>query len=278
MNNKRKLIISCFLLLIIFIGIYRFGYFSKSDKTNFGFEKKIEDKTEFYEITARYPSDKLDKNNIIEEFVFSQVEQKKEEWKIGGELYKQEEEAQKQFPDRPKMVYSFDLNYQKFSSDKAGTVSYLFNIYEYAGGANGQEKVQSFTFDKDGLVNVESILDISGYHPNSKDVNKPRQNDILISELILEETKNDKEQYPDSNLTREGLGLSYLENDGVTLNHKKCNCDGWFFGSNLQNFVPTDSGLVFYFDECKITTCSAGVVGVSLSWETLSPFLVNNLN
>jgi len=236
-------------------------------------EKTIEAKTDFYEITAKYPTEVWDKDVVMEKFVTDQVNGKKEEWKVGGEIYNEEKDIENKFPDRPKMVYTFDINYQKFQSEKNGTVSYLFVIGSYTGGANGNEQVQTFTFNKNGLVDIESILNLSGYG-QTKD-GKNMGNDLAISYLLFEKAKTDTEKFPNEDMIKEGLGLSYLDDDGVTLNHEKCNCDGWLYASNLQNFVLTDSGVEFYFGKCAVTICASGSVGVLLDWQSLKPYLVN---
>lgn len=230
--------------------------------------KKIENKTDFYTIEAEYPIEPLDKDQIIKQFVEQQVEQKKEDWKIGGEIYNNEKNIEKQFPDRHKMVYSMNIVFEKFLSAKMGTVSYLFKIGEYTGGANGEEKIQTFTFDKNGKVDLESVINISDYQGKVP-------NDIALSNLIFEQIKNNKEIFPDENVAKQGLGLDYLKADGITLDKKKCNCDGYFYGSNLQNFVIKDDGLSFYFDKGKITFRAAGTTEVVLDWTILKPYLIN---
>ncbi len=235
-------------------------------------EKTFTAKTDFYDIEAVYPIEPLDKNGVIEQFINQQVEQRKEDWKIGSPAYNDEKNIERDFPDRPKMVYSLNIVYKKFTAASRGTVSYLFLVGEYTGGANGSEKVQTFTFDKNGQVAIESILDTSGY-ATMKGKNK-MPNDLALSYLLLEQARKDKEIFPDINTVRDGLGLSYLKNDGISLDHKKCNCDGWLYASNLQNFIITDNGLTFYFDKGAITMNAAGSTAINLSWNDLKTYLL----
>lgn len=235
-------------------------------------DKTIEAKTDFYDITAKYPVEPLDKNGVMARFVNQKVEERKEDWKIGGDAYNQEKAVEKQFPDRPKMTYTLDISYQKFQSAERGTVSYLFTMGEYTGGANGNETVQAFTFDKNGAVSVESLLNLAGYGAGTG--NKAMGNDLELSYLLLQKAKADPDTFPQLDMVRDGLGLSYLKADGVTLDHAKCHCDGWLYASNLQNFVVTDEGMTFYFNKYAITIGASGIVGIALDWADLKPYLV----
>jgi len=267
-------------ILLVITGVTWYGWktgklFSKKEITNNKIEtietkKNITETTDFYTIKAEYPIEPWDKDGVLEQFVKQIVDQKKEEWKIGGEAYNSEKETEDEYSDRPKMVYESNIFYEKFESKKMGTVSYLFKISEYTGGANANEEVQTFTFSKEGKMDIESFLNIS----DSQLVNgKKIPNDIALSRMIFEKTQNDLDNFPDTDMVSDGLGLSYLGADGITLDHKKCNCDGFFYGSNLQNFVVTDNGLVFYFGKGNITARVAGSIGIELNWESLKPYL-----
>jgi hypothetical protein len=224
--------------------------------------KLIEDSTDFYRITAKYPVDARDKEGAMEEFVKYQVNQRKEDWKIGGEIYNQEKDVENHFPDRPKMVYSMDINYEKYESAKKGSVSYLFTIGEYTGGANGDERVQSFSFNQDGRILIEDILDLASDH-----------NDIVLSRALLDKSSSDPDKYPVPDMVKDGLGLAYLKDDGITFDQEKCNCDGFLFASNFQNFVIKDDGITFFFNKYRITIGASGVADITLNWSELAPYL-----
>lgn len=234
-------------------------------------EKTISEKSDFYTITAVYPEESLDTEGVMKQFVTEQVAQRMEAWKTGGDVYMQEKQLEQDFPDRPKMVYTLDIKYETIASPRNGTLSYIFHIGEYTGGANGDERVQTFTFGATGLLTVESFLNIAGYGAGTGNVNMG--NDLTLSRLLLDKAAADATVFPDKDITREGLGLAYLKEDGVTLDHTLCNCDGFFYGSNLQNFAVTDTGMTFYFGKGAISIRAAGVVSIALTWRELEPYL-----
>lgn len=224
----------------------------------------VNDSTEFYTISANYPVTELDSLGVIKEFVDYVVNNQKEEWKEGGDAYNAEMELRKEFPERANMKYELNINFEKFKSDKYKTVSYLFNTYKFEGGANGTNTVNTFTFgEKKKKLEITDILNIDN------------NNDIAISKLLAENALKEKSEL-DKELLYSGLGLSFLKSDGITLDKEKCNCDGYFFGSNLQNFVIQDSSINFYFSKAQIAPAVFGIVEISLPFEILKPYLKSN--
>jgi len=266
-KNKKILAIGGLFALLIGITAW-LGYTNRqetglSENLNYSAEEKlIEDTTDFYRITARYPVDALDKEGVMEEFVKYQVNQKKEDWKVGGEIYNQEKEIEEDFPDRPKMVYSMDINYERYESVESEAVSYLFTIGEYTGGANGNARVQSFSFNQNGQILIEDILDLAS-----------NGNDIALSRVLLDKALSEPDKYPVADMVKEGLGLAYLKDDGITFDQEKCKCDGFLFASNFQNFVIKDDGITFFFSKYQITIGASGVADITLDWSELSPYL-----
>lgn len=221
----------------------------------------LADSTSFYSISVEYPEESRDKEQAMKAFVMDQYQAKKEEWKVGGTLYEEERKITRAFPDRADVRYSYDMGFERFSADSLGTVSYLFTTYEYTGGANGNTAVSSYCFSKDNRrVKIEDILDFSG--------NK----DIRLSRILAERALSDTTLFF-KDFVETGLGLSYLKPDGVTVDKEKCECDGYFYGSNFQNFVVEDRGLTFYFDKYTIAPGAAGITHIALSWEALRPYL-----
>ncbi|MDT4861954.1 hypothetical protein FQZ97_965830 [compost metagenome] len=225
----------------------------------------LADSTSFYTISVEYPEENRDKEQVMKTFVLDQYQSKKEEWKAGGSVYEEERKISRAFPDRVDVRYSYDMGFERFSADSLKTVSYLFTTYEYTGGANGNVRVNTYSFNGDNhRVVIEDILDFSG------------NGDIKLSKLLAGKALSDTTLFF-KDFVESGLGLSYLKADGVTLDKAKCQCDGYFFGSNFQNFVVKDRGITFYFDKYVIAPGAAGITHISLSWEDLRPYLKNPL-
>jgi predicted porin len=226
-------------------------------------ERKVAltDSTSFYAISVEYPMERRDADNVMHDFVMDKFNTKKEEWKTGGEVHLNELKVTAAFPDRANIKYTYDIEFEAFSSKKTNIISYLFTNYEYTGGANGNTTVNTFAFSSDKkLVDIQSILDFENH------------NDVELTKLLAETALSDTTLFF-RDFVYDGLGLSYLKSDGKTLDKEKCDCDGFFFGSNFQNFIVKDSGIVFYFNKYDIAPGAAGVTSVLLTWEQLKPYL-----
>lgn len=235
---------------------------SNSAKSGFVEEKTITDKNDFYEISVKYPVDSRDTKKEIETFISYLVENKQQEWKVGGEIYNEEKALSNLYPDRPEMVYSYDISYETFESPNKGAVSYVFTAYQFSGGAHGSTQINTFTFDNEGRVDIEDMLNIS-----------ENNNDIELSRILAAKIKKEQDEMFIEDMMMKGMGLAYLKADGVTLDKEKCNCDGFFYGSNLQNFYILDEGITFLFNQYQIAPGALGVIKTTLDWETLSPYL-----
>jgi hypothetical protein len=268
-THKTKIIVSI-VALVFFTGIVYYFLIINTKKVispvvvkteiSIPQEKKIEEKNDFYDISATYPVDSLDKENAVESFVTYKINEKKEEWKIGGKAYLEEKKVEKDFPDKSKAVYQYSMTYKKYVSKKVGTVSYVITTYEFTGGANGNTAINTFTFNKSGLLPVDTVLNFE----NSNDITLSR---VLASTLIDKEGENASKE-----MVLDGLGLSYLKADGKTLDTVKCHCDGFFFPSNFQNFVVEDEGLRFLFNKYQVAPGSEGTPDILLNWGTLKPY------
>jgi len=269
---KKNTFVLISVLILLGVVIYLISNFSYTPENKLvpvenkveSLESKIEDLNDFYTISALYPNEILDKNKVIEAFVKNEVNQKKEEWKIGGEVYNEEQKTSKEFPDRPKMKYEFNLSYKKYESSNLGTVSYVFTIYEYTGGANGNIRVNTFTFNNDGQVLIDNILNFTD-----------NNNDIALTKILAEKAMSNKDDSFIKDMLYTGLGLDYLKSDGITIDKKKCDCDGFFFPSNFQNFFIKDKGITFIFNKYQISAGVAGTPEISMDWDSLSPYFTN---
>jgi hypothetical protein len=222
----------------------------------------ISDSTSFYNLAVEYPLDNRDKDKIMQAYAMDRFNAKKEEWKTGGEVHVNELKITTAFPDRANIKYSYAIEFEGFQSKRTNIHSYLFTNYEYTGGANGNTTVNTFAFTADAKrLDIQEILNFD--------------QDIELTKLLAETALSDTTLFF-KDFVHEGLGLSYLKSDGKTLDKNKCNCDGFFFGSNFQNFIVKDKGLVFFFDKYAIAPGASGVTSVLLTWEQLEPYLQSN--
>lgn len=225
-------------------------------------EKNISINNDFYEIDAKYPLDIFDKEKEIEKYVLYKVNQKEEEWKIGGDTYNAEKELDKRFPDRAKIKYTLYISYERHESKKHGTVSYVFTIYEFTGGAHGNNVVDTFTFNDKGRVYIENILNFT-----------ENNSEIDLSKIFADKLIKEKGELTNKNMVMQGLGLAYLKADGKTLDTAKCNCDGFLFNSNFQNFYIEDNGISFVFNQYQIAPGASGIITLNIDWNLLLPFI-----
>jgi hypothetical protein len=221
----------------------------------------INDTNAFYKIKAVYPNEPKDTKNVMKDFVTNIVNKEKEDWKIGGEAYNSEKKVASDFPDRPLMQYELNIQYKKFTSTKFDTVSYVFQNYEFTGGAHGNTALTTFTFGVNGLTNIEDILDLSS-----------NNNDIKLTKIVEKKLETILGQNLNQDMLDGGLGLSYLSKDG-TFDSVKCQCDGFLFPSNFQRFKITDEGIVFIFEQYQVAPYAVGQPEVLMSWKELEPFM-----
>lgn len=250
-----------YLILLFVVSICLQSCFNNSGNSVTERKVVLEDSTSFYAISVTYPLDRKDAEGVMKKFASERFDEKREEWKTGGEIHKEELLLTKEFPDRTVIKYTYDLDFKGEIADSLGITSYLFTTYEYTGGANGNTTVNSFAFTKD--KKQLHIQDILSFEDNK---------DIELSKLIATTALSDTTLFF-KDFVYDGLGLSYLKSDGVTLDKAKCECDGFFFGSNMQNFVVKNSGIQFYFSKYAIAPGVAGVTSVFLTWEQLKMYL-----
>lgn len=227
-------------------------------------EKTFSEQNNFYEIEAKYPLDPRDTEKDVEVFVLYNIKERQTDWKVGGELYNEEQELTKRFPERAKIKYTFDLSYETKNSATKGTTTYILTSYQYTGGAHGSSVVNTFTFNDKGILHIEDILDLASGN-----------NAVSLSKILAKRILATNKDATTEDMVLEGTGVAFLKADGVTLDKEKCNCDGFNFASNFQNFYITDEGITFLFSQYQVAPGAAGTVKTSLDWATLKPFLVD---
>lgn len=224
--------------------------------------RTLSDETEFYTISARYPVDSRDRKNEVEHYVKYIVSEKQKEWSVGGEAYNEERKLASLFPDRPIIKYELAIDFKTVSSQKIGTTSYVLEAYSFTGGAHGGTNLATFTFGREGRIAVEDIL-------NFNDTG----NDIVLTRLLKTNVLEVLGEYAEESMVDTGLGLAYLKADGVTLDLTKCQCDGFFFPSNFQNFTVTDEGLVVIMNQYQVAPYAMGMPEILMRWASLAPFM-----
>lgn len=223
-------------------------------------DQKLSDSTDFYTITASYPVDGWDKNEAMKQMVNYLVNQKKEEWKTGGDAYNSEQKIAKDFPDRPKMKYELNISYIATSSEKMKTRSYVFSVYEFTGGAHGNTAITSYNFTKDSQIKIEDAVDFGS------------GNYVKLAKLLKSKLVTSLAEDANERMINDGFGLNYIKPDG-TFDKEKCNCDGYYFPSNVQVFTIHDNGIKFIFSQYQVAPYVFGNPEVMLSWNEIKNFL-----
>ncbi|MEI8109763.1 MAG: hypothetical protein WCH59_02135 [Chitinophagia bacterium] len=205
--------------------------------------KQIIDSTANYVIKVNYPDEPQDKEMIMKKWVDLKLSDKQLEWKNLASPHNE-----------------YQINYSVITSDSSKTVSYVMNEYENTGGASGNQKVTSFAFRNNQLLDIQKILNFS------------QNNDIKLTRLLAEKASKDTVTF-NSAMLNESFGLNFLQKDGITLDKNKCKCNGFFFGSNLQCYVIRNEGIGFVFGKYVVGPGSSQTPEILLNWKTLEPFL-----
>jgi hypothetical protein len=214
------------------------------------------EKTDFYTLDAKYPSDPLDRNNNIKTWAESIISKTKEDWKTGGETQQAELELAKQFPDRPAMQYNMNIDYTKHVSQKLGTVSYVMQHYEFTGGAHGNTNLKIFNFNKNGSIVLSDVLIITN------------ENHTSLAKTIREKLLENLGDMADESMIRDGLDCE-LADDAP----EEIFCDHHALRNNLEKFYITDTGITFVFGQYQVAAYAVGMPEVTLSWSELGPFM-----
>lgn len=285
MKNKKTLIIKVFLIILIIL-LAAWAIYS-IEKNNSNKINLIQDNTnqnsdilsstssvtfnesnDFYTIKATYPTDPLDKNGVMKSAVESWINNNKEDWKIGGETYNSEKELRIKYPDMSPTAYDLNIGYTKEISNKFQTVTYSITTYEFTGGAHGNTYLTTFTFDKNGQIKVEDIL------------NFENKNDINLTKILSSKLEGSLGDGLDEAMLSQGLGLAYLKDNG-DFDYKKCgqndiDCRKIIFSSNFTNFVILDEGIKFIMPQYSVAAYVYGMPETTISWSELKPYLNSN--
>ena len=281
MKNHKNLIIKIFLLIaIILLSIWAIFSIENNnhnkinstqnnsnrndDILNSNSSTSFNESNDFYTIKAVYPTDPLDKNFAIKNTVEAWINRDREDWKIGGDTYNSEMELRKIYPDMSKPAYELNIQYKKEISQKYNTVTYLITKYEFTGGAHGNTSIATFTFNKDKQIQIEDILNFQ----NKNDIYLTK---ILKTHLISSIGKENLQE----DMMDNGLGLAFLDKNDNFI-QAKCNCDGFLYPSNFQNFVVLDEGVKFIMNTYQVGAGALGNPEAIIPWSELKSYLNSN--
>ena len=243
---KTRILPAGMLAIICLLSLTWSGCINMSNQEKVAVETTTEqliDSTANYVIKASYPKDVQDKESVIKKWVELKLSDKKQEWK-----------------DLKEGSNTYMISFTTVKSDSSQTVGYVMNEYENTGGASGNQKVTSFSFRNNQLLDIQQILNFSN------------NNDIQLTRLLAAQAAKDTMTFS-TDMYNESFGLNFLKEDGVTLDKEKCKCDGFFFGSNLQCFVIRDQGIGFVFGKYVVGPGSSQTPELLLDWKTLSSYL-----
>jgi hypothetical protein len=211
--------------------------------------------TDFYTLDAQYPSDPRDRNGIITTWAENIINKTQQDWKTGGELQLSEAQLSVEFPDRPQMQYSLNIDYTRHESVKLGTVSYVMQNYEFTGGAHGNTGLKTFTFNDDGIIDLSAVLTIN------------ETTSVNLANIIRNTLTQSLGDMSDEGMIRDGLDCAYINDSDTQI------CDASALAQNLQNFYITDTGITFIFGQYQVAAYAVGMPEVTLTWSELAPFM-----
>jgi hypothetical protein len=243
MRNSISLKSFGLIFLVTFLFLQGCINMSKQEAADKPVGKQVVDSTANYLIKVNYPAEPQDKEEVMKKWVDLKLSDKKFEWKN---------------LTTPRNEYQ--INYSVVQSDSSQTVSYLMNEYENTGGASGNQKVTSFSFRNNQLMDIQGILNFSN------------GNDLQLTKLLAAKAATDSNTFSVAMLN-ESFGLNFLKKDGRSLDTAKCKCDAFFFGSNLQCYVIRNEGIGFVFGKYVVGPGSSQTPEILLDWKTLAPFI-----
>lgn len=121
-------------------------------------EKTFEESTDWYEVKIKYP----EQNNSAASFVFDQWNAFAREFQL--KKYKSRSEAAEELGlgDMLEQKYSFIADYKLVEGGTlfgTSTLTYVYTVYTYTGGAHGSTAIAAYTINEYGKVyTIEEIL------------------------------------------------------------------------------------------------------------------------
>lgn len=228
--------------MVMFIGWWQQYKATKTFNQNMGLttgEITIGRSTEKYEISAVYPVDTRDTNSAMATFVNQSVRTSEKDWSGADAVF-------------PGMKNTLDISYDTMKSAELGTVSYIFRIYEFTGGAHGNTALRIFTFNEQGGEVVPANILREGFQSDKEFIS------TLIRPRLIEALGIAEDQ--DSQL---------MMDQGLCLSADSTEC----FGPVVNNIIPTDSGLNIIFDTYQVAPYVVGQPTITIPWTDLVNYL-----
>lgn len=173
MKNKKRLILIGLMVLVLLFG----GFYYRSHKTLSPSEIKkslfslflknnsetFTEKTDWYEVSIEYPKD----NQKVKDEIFQMWEDFAKENQLKD--FKTYEEAKKALQlNAEGSKYVFNTTYELVHSPK--TISYVYTVYTFTGGAHGATNIHPITFNQElqylspERILPDSLLEIGRAH------------------------------------------------------------------------------------------------------------------
>jgi hypothetical protein len=208
---------------------------------------EIHEKTNSYTIDAKAPHEDRDTENKIGAYIDQLIVDKKADWEstTGKEA---------------ETLRTLTIDVTKHTSTTRDLVSYVVTAYAFSGGAHGDTTTHVLTFGKNGYKTPEEILNF--------------EKDLELTKLIYAHALKDTNLLLEKDTLAKGLGVAYLKKDGTTFDAEKCGCDGFFFGSNLQEFFFDGATAHFLFAPYTIAAGAVGTVEIEVPLVELEPYMI----
>jgi hypothetical protein len=228
--------------IVVFIGWWQQYKATKTFNQNVGLttgQITIGRSTENYEISAVYPVETRDADSAMAQFVNESVRTSEKNWSQPDAVF-------------PGMKNTLDISYDVMKSQELNTVSYIFRVYEFTGGAHGNTALRVFTFDNQGGEIVPTGILRDGFQTSPdfiKSVVRPR----LVAALEIQDD----------------LDSQLMMDQGLCLSADSTDC----IGSIINNIIPTDSGLDIVFDTYQVAPYVVGQPTITIPWAELATYL-----
>lgn len=262
MSKKIILIISAIILLIV-AAVFSYRTFTKEVQLReirdpaFSVylenkQKSFEESTDWYEVKIKYP----EQNSRASDFIFKQWNDFANESQL--KKFKSRAEAAEELGlgDAPEQKYSFIADYKLVEGGTlfgTSTLTYVFTVYTYTGGAHGSTQIQAFTQDEFARVySVSELLPDDKLEIVSKlayaDLQKQRRS--RLESIAPKMTKKEiEEALKDDSWLKEGTSP---------------------VRDNYSVVWPDGNNIIISFGQYQIASYAEGIFEVKIPLESLS--------